>query len=54
MHFGTFVGSQQEITDALVELRDAVDADEEVVSLGEEQSSRFGHIDVGETWVVEL
>lgn len=55
MHFGTFIGSETESLEAIIELHEAVE-DAGVKALddpNEDELGRMGVIDIGETWCVE-
>ena len=55
MHFGTFVGSQDETDEAVIELAEAKE-DAGVPELDEkaEGKGRMGTINIGESFVVEM
>ncbi|GAA5996679.1 uncharacterized protein JCM10292_003130 [Rhodotorula paludigena] len=56
MHFGTFIGSESESLEAIIELQDAI----EEAGVGvlddpnEDEMGRMGVTDIGETWCTEI
>lgn len=55
VHFGTFIGSESESLEAIIELQEAVE-EAGVKTLddpNEDEMGRMGVIDIGETWCSE-
>ncbi|GAA5992285.1 hypothetical protein JCM11641_001162 [Rhodosporidiobolus odoratus] len=56
MHFGTFIGSESEALEAIIELHEACEVAKvrKLDDLEEDEMGRMGVVDIGETWCVEI